>query len=108
MATQISIPKQLMVDHPHCFALEVDGQCMEPDIPDGSVVVVDPDSPLAGDGREVAVIGVDSTLYVCRPLTVSDQVVMLHDNPIHFNAALPTERVRIAGKVIWVERGLER
>ena len=105
MAGQVvEIPDEISKTHPRCFALKVNGPCMEPDIPHGSIIVVDPNVQPVGDGNEPAVIEVDGTFYLCRPLTVCDQVVMVHDNPVHLNAMLPTDRVHVAGKVVWVNR----
>lgn len=99
---QIRVPEHLRSSHPHCFALEVNGACMEPAIPNGSIVVVDPDVQPVGDGTDTAVLEVDGLLYLCRPFDVFDQVVMLHDNPVHLNPAFEKKYVKTTGAVVWV------
>lgn len=40
----VSVPKRVAENHPHGFALTVEGDCMDRVYPDGCVIVVDPDA----------------------------------------------------------------
>lgn len=100
----ISIPADILEFHPNCFALEVTGDCMEPIVPAGSTVVVDPATLPPKDGSEMGVVEVDGQIHLCRPMHIMGQVVMFHDNKGYRAVTLLDTVARIVGTVVWVNR----
>jgi SOS-response transcriptional repressor LexA len=89
---------------PVAFALKVVGDAMEPDLPRGSVVVVDPNEQ-AQSGHFVVVVAKDGAAML-RQYTVEGSSAFLRPS----NGRYPVERMppdsRIAGRVVALQAAL--
>lgn len=96
------VPADVMEIHPNCFALEVVGDCMEPTVKAGSVVLIDPDTMPPKDGSELGAVELDGYMYLCRPLRIMGQIVMFKDNKKYQNLTFRDTHARVVGAVVWV------
>ncbi|WP_292654976.1 helix-turn-helix transcriptional regulator [Nitratifractor sp.] len=81
-------------------AIHVEGESMEPTLPDGSIVFIDRrQTDPAKDGIFVAATG--NGLFVKRIRRRADGMVeLISDNPLYTPEVLPPEQVEIVGRVV--------
>lgn len=101
MRSSIEIPLDIKEQYPKCYALEVFGDYMAPQILEGDRVIVDPASKPRGNGQEIAVLMVQGKRFICKYIRVAGQIVMLFDNAGYASTTFPERAVLIVGKVVF-------
>ena len=107
---EVEFPAGVVSRHPGCFALKVEGDCMDRRYPDGCHVLVDPESePSNGaavvaefdDGRSVlrcCYRGASTMMLSADSFSEEyEDIVVMHDDP----------PVRLVGVVVWFQSGEE-
>ena len=101
---EIEFPSGVVSHHPGCFALKVEGDCMNKRYPDGCVVLVDPSmQPTNGravvaefeDGRSLLRCyyrGQSSLMLCADSFSEYEDIILTGDNP-----------VRLIGVVVWFQ-----
>lgn len=106
---RVEVPASVCKGHPHAFALQVEGSCMNRVIPDGAHVLVDPDREPANGS--IAVVETDDYQAVMRRWFRGSNTLMLtadsfDDLPdIVFGA--DDGPVRVIGTVVWYQSAEE-
>lgn len=100
---EIQVPEKVALSHKHAFVLEVEGDCMDRVIPDGSHVVVDPYAePHTGS---IVVVEDENYCSIMRRYYRGSQSLML--SPDSFNEAhqdviyKDDEPIKLVGTVVW-------
>ncbi len=100
---EIQVPEKVALSHKHAFVLEVEGDCMDRVIPDGSHVVVDPYAePFTGS---IVVVEDENYCSIMRRYYRGSQSLML--SPDSFNEAhqdviyKEDEPIKLVGVVVW-------
>ena len=100
---RVEVPASVLTSHPRSFALEVEGDCMDRVIPEGSHVLVDPDRE-PGNGS-VAVVETDSYQAVMRRWYRGSSTLMLtadsHGEQEDMVFGPEDGPVRVIGTVVW-------
>ena len=103
VAHRVEVPASVCENHPRAFALEVEGDCMDRVIPEGSHVLVDPDRE-PGNGS-VAVVETDSYQAVMRRWYRGSSTLMLtadsHGEQEDMVFGPEDGPVRVVGTVVW-------
>lgn len=107
---EVEFPAGVVSRHPGCFALKVEGDCMDRRYPDGCHVLVDPEAePSNGaavvaefdDGRSVlrcCYRGASTMMLSADSFSEEyEDIVVMHDDP----------PVRLVGVVVWFQSGEE-
>lgn len=100
---RVEVPASVCENHPRAFALEVEGDCMDRVIPEGSHVLVDPDrEPSNGS---IAVVETDSYRAVMRRWYRGSSTLMLtadsHAEQEDMVFGPEDGPVRVVGTVVW-------
>lgn len=100
---RVEVPSSVLSGHPRAFALEVEGDCMDRVIPEGSHVLVDPDRE-PGNGS-IAVVETDSYQAVMRRWYRGSSTLMLtadsHSEQEDMVFGPEDGPVRVVGTVVW-------
>lgn len=100
---RVEVPASVLSGHPRAFALEVEGDCMDRVIPEGSHVLVDPDRE-PGNGS-IAVVETDSYQSVMRRWYRGSSTLMLtadsHSEQEDMVFGPEDGSVRVVGTVVW-------
>lgn len=100
---RVEVPASVLASHPRAFALEVEGDCMDRVIPEGSHVLVDPDRE-PGNGS-IAVVETDSYQAVMRRWYRGSSTLMLtadsHSEQEDMVFGPEDGPVRVIGTVVW-------
>lgn len=103
VAHRVEVPASVCENHPRAFALEVEGDCMDRVIPEGSHVLVDPDRE-PGNGS-IAVVETDSYQAVMRRWYRGSSTLMLtadsHGEQEDMVFGPEDGPVRVIGTVVW-------
>lgn len=103
VAHRVEVPASVCENHPRAFALEVEGDCMDRVIPEGSHVLVDPDRE-PGNGS-IAVVETESYRAVMRRWYRGSSTLMLtadsHAEQEDMVFGPEDGPVRVAGTVVW-------
>lgn len=91
---------ELLTRHPRLIAVPVEGDCMEPELTDGSTAFVDPTILEPRDGQVVAVLTEEGKFLVKRFRRVSGRAE-LHDNQ---GRVIRPNGAQIRGIVVWSGR----
>ena len=102
-AHRVEVPASVCENHPRAFALEVEGDCMDRVIPEGSHVLVDPDRE-PGNGS-IAVVETESYSAVMRRWYRGSSTLMLtadsHAEQEDMVFGPEDGPVRVVGTVVW-------
>lgn len=100
---RVEVPASVCENHPRAFALEVEGDCMDRVIPEGSHVLVDPDRE-PGNGS-IAVVETESYSAVMRRWYRGSSTLMLtadsHSEQEDMVFGPEDGPVRVVGTVVW-------
>lgn len=100
---RVEVPASVLAGHPRAFALEVEGDCMDRVIPEGSHVLVDPDRE-PGNGS-IAVVETESYQAVMRRWYRGSSTLMLtadsHGEQEDMVFGPDDGPVRVVGTVVW-------
>lgn len=100
---RVEVPASVCENHPRAFALEVEGDCMDRVIPEGSHVLVDPDRE-PGNGS-IAVVETESYSAVMRRWYRGSSTLMLtadsHAEQEDMVFGPEDGPVRVIGTVVW-------
>ena len=103
VAHRVEVPASVCENHPRAFALEVEGDCMDRVIPEGSHVLVDPDRE-PGNGS-IAVVETESYSAVMRRWYRGSSTLMLtadsHSEQEDMVFGPEDGPVRVIGTVVW-------
>lgn len=103
VAHRVEVPASVCENHPRAFALEVEGDCMDRVIPEGSHVLVDPDRE-PGNGS-IAVVETESYSAVMRRWYRGSSTLMLtadsHAEQEDMVFGPGDGPVRVVGTVVW-------
>lgn len=103
VAHRVEVPASVCENHPRAFALEVEGDCMDRVIPEGSHVLVDPDRE-PGNGS-IAVVETESYSAVMRRWYRGSSTLMLtadsHAEQEDMVFGPEDGPVRVVGTVVW-------
>lgn len=103
VAHRVEVPASVCENHPRAFALEVEGDCMDRVIPEGSHVLVDPDRE-PGNGS-IAVVETESYRAVMRRWYRGSSTLMLtadsHVEQEDMVFGPEDGPVRVVGTVVW-------
>ena len=103
VAHRVEVPASVCENHPRAFALEVEGDCMDRVIPEGSHVLVDPDRE-PGNGS-IAVVETESYRAVMRRWYRGSSTLMLtadsHAEQEDMVFGPEDGPVRVVGTVVW-------
>lgn len=103
VAHRVEVPASVCENHPRAFALEVEGDCMDRVIPEGSHVLVDPDRE-PGNGS-IAVVETESYSAVMRRWYRGSSTLMLtadsHAEQEDMVFGPEDGPVRVIGTVVW-------
>lgn len=106
---EVEFPEGVVERHPGCFALKVEGDCMDRRYPDGCMVLVDPAmEPRNGlavvaefdDGRSLLrtyMRGSSTLMLTADSFSEYDDIIVTQDDP----------PVRTVGVVVWYQAGEE-
>lgn len=95
----------LDVDDPKAFALRVDGDCMEPEIRKGEIVVISPGT--SAQNGDIALVSVGNQHTLTRVWFDPLCIVLQPLNPRHSIAVYDNHNEpKIEGKAVWVGRRL--
>lgn len=83
------------------FALEVEGQAMEPVLFEGDKVIVDPEVQPRGNAKDIALFEINGEHYVSRFFRYGNQIVLLFDNASGFTVR--AYEATILGKVMYCD-----
>lgn len=102
-AHRVEVPASVCENHPRAFALEVEGDCMDRVIPEGSHVLVDPDRE-PGNGS-IAVVETEAYRAVMRRWYRGSSTLMLtadsHSEQEDMVFGPEDGPVRVIGTVVW-------
>lgn len=100
---RVEVPASVLASHPRAFALEVEGDCMDRVIPEGSHVLVDPDRE-PGNGS-IAVVETEAYQAVMRRWYRGSSTLMLtadsHSEQEDMVFGPEDGPVRVIGTVVW-------
>lgn len=100
---RVEVPASVCENHPRAFALEVEGDCMDRVIPEGSHVLVDPDRE-PGNGS-IAVVETEAYRAVMRRWYRGSSTLMLtadsHAEQEDMVFGPEDGPVRVVGTVVW-------
>lgn len=103
VAHRVEVPASVCENHPRAFALEVEGDCMDRVIPEGSHVLVDPDRE-PGNGS-IAVVETETYRAVMRRWYRGSSTLMLtadsHAEQEDMVFGPEDGPVRVVGTVVW-------
>lgn len=103
VAHRVEVPASVCENHPRAFALEVEGDCMDRVIPEGSHVLLDPDRE-PGNGS-IAVVETESYSAVMRRWYRGSSTLMLtadsHGEQEDMVFGPEDGPVRVIGTVVW-------
>ena len=103
VAHRVEVPASVCENHPRAFALEVEGDCMDRVIPEGSHVLVDPDRE-PGNGS-IAVVETEAYRAVMRRWYRGSSTLMLtadsHSEQEDMVFGPEDGPVRVIGTVVW-------
>ncbi len=103
VAHRVEVPASVCENHPRAFALEVEGDCMDRVIPEGSHVLVDPDRE-PGNGS-IAVVETEAYRAVMRRWYRGSSTLMLtadsHAEQEDMVFGPEDGPVRVVGTVVW-------
>lgn len=103
VAHRVEVPSSVCENHPRAFALEVEGDCMDRVIPEGSHVLVDPDRE-PGNGS-IAVVETEAYRAVMRRWYRGSSTLMLtadsHAEQEDMVFGPEDGPVRVVGTVVW-------
>lgn len=103
VAHRVEVPASVCENHPRAFALEVEGDCMDRVIPEGSHVLVDPDRE-PGNGS-IAVVETEPYSAVMRRWYRGSSTLMLtadsHAEQEDMVFGPEDGPVRVVGTVVW-------
>lgn len=103
VAHRVEVPASVCENHPRAFVLEVEGDCMDRVIPEGSHVLVDPDRE-PGNGS-IAVVETESYSAVMRRWYRGSSTLMLtadsHAEQEDMVFGPEDGPVRVVGTVVW-------
>lgn len=103
VAHRVEVPASVCENHPRAFALEVEGDCMDRVIPEGSHVLVDPDRE-PGNGS-IAVVETESYSAVMRRWYRGSSTLLLtadsHAEQEDMVFGPEDGPVRVVGTVVW-------
>lgn len=103
VAHRVEVPASVCENHPRAFALEVEGDCMDRVIPEGSHVLVDPDRE-PGNGS-IAVVETEAYRAVMRRWYRGSSTLMLtadsHSEQEDMVFGPEDGPVRVVGTVVW-------
>lgn len=103
VAHRVEVPASVCENHPRAFALEVEGDCMDRVIPEGSHVLVDPDRE-PGNGS-IAVVETETYRAVMRRWYRGSSTLMLtadsHSEQEDMVFGPEDGPVRVIGTVVW-------
>lgn len=109
VAHRVEVPASVCENHPRAFALEVEGDCMDRVIPEGSHVLVDPDRE-PGNGS-IAVVETESYSAVMRRWYRGSSTLMLtadsHAEQEDMVFGPEDGPVRVVGTVVWWQASRE-
>lgn len=92
----------------HCFAVDIEGDSMEPELHDGDVAIVDTDEEPKNDDIVVMYDKADELGYIKRYRMTDNCIMFISLNPAYDTMVFPlsdfTDRIVIHGKVIAVNR----
>ena len=106
---EVEFPEGVVARHPGCFALKVEGDCMDRRYPDGCMVLVDPSmEPRNGlavvaefdDGRSLLRVymrGSSTLMLTADSFSEYEDIIVTQDDP----------PVRTLGVVVWFQSGEE-
>lgn len=108
-AGRVEVPASVAASHPRAFALEVEGDCMDRVVPEGSHVLVDPDR--APRNGSIAVVETEDYRAVMRrwyrgasTLLLSAESYSPHEDIVLGPDSGP---VRVIGTVVWWQAAKE-
>lgn len=102
--TLVQAPETVVLAHPRAFFLEVVGDCMELDYPEGCLVLVDPDME-PSNGRAVAV-EVDNGYMLRRIMRGNDTLILSSHSRTSYPDMVFRDgdvSVRVLGVVCWFQ-----
>ena len=103
VAHRVEVPASVCENHPRAFALEVEGDCLDRVIPEGSHVLVDPDRE-PGNGS-IAVVETEAYRAVMRRWYRGSSTLMLtadsHAEQEDMVFGPEDGPVRVVGTVVW-------
>lgn len=106
---EVEFPEGVVVRHPGCFALRVEGDCMNRRFPDGCVVLVDP-SMEPRNGLAVVAEFEDGRSVLRCYLRGQSALMLTADSFSEYPDIIVTEEdppVRTVGVVVWFQAGRE-
>lgn len=88
--------------------IKVDGDSMEPSLLSGDVVLIDRNRNYIDPQGGIYALALDDIIMIKRVQVLADKIRIISDNPKYEAFDVPTDRVKVNGKVIWFARELER
>ena len=105
VAHRVEVPASVCAGHPRAFALEVEGDCMDRVIPEGSHVLVDPDRQPANGS--IAVVETEDYRAVMRRWYKGSTKLMLSADSFEdyedMIFGMDDGPVRVIGTVVWFQ-----
>ena len=105
IAHRVEVPASVCAGHPRAFALEVEGDCMNRVIPEGSHVLVDPDRQPANGS--IAVVETEDYRAVMRRWYKGSTKLMLSADSFEdyedMIFGMDDGPVRVIGTVVWFQ-----
>lgn len=102
---RVEVPASVLASHPRAFALEVEGDCMDRVIPEGSHVLVDPDRQPANGS--IAVVETEDYRAVMRRWYKGSTKLMLSADSFEdyedMIFGMDDGPVRVIGTVVWFQ-----
>lgn len=109
VAHRVEVPASVCASHPRAFALEVEGNCMDRVIPEGSHVLVDPDRQPANGS--IAVVETEDYRAVMRRWYRGTTKLMLSADSFEdyedMIFGMDDGPVRVIGTVVWFQASNE-
>ncbi len=88
--------------------VKVDGDSMEPSLVAGDLVLIDRNRDYIDPQGGIYALALDDIIMIKRVQVMADAVKIISDNAKYEAFQVPTDRVKVNGKVIWFARELER
>lgn len=85
----------------NAYALQPDGDSMDLVVPDGGIIIIDPEQIELRDGNIYAVMNDDAEATFKRFKADPPRLEPCSSNPVHQPIALGREPFRVLGRVIW-------
>jgi SOS-response transcriptional repressor LexA len=88
--------------------IKVDGDSMEPSLMSGDLVLIDRNRDFIDPQGGIYALALEDIIMIKRVQILTDRVKILSDNPKYEAFDVPSDRIKVNGKVIWFARELER